>query len=417
MLHSFLIVNPKPQVPYKKSIECDKENKLKADIEPARRVDSIQRTRSVSRSPRTETSRAPRSTNQYADGESLRVRILEHLGGGKLIIDLRGQRAVASTDLMLEKGQEIDVIARNIGENRIILQIEPSIQQSIRSDPPAAVRLPLGDIMNQLVTSLSAATESAFPAMDETLKQLLLKVRKLVDRIPVSSAKGDLPQQIRNAINTLGYGYEGKKEDADLQLKAELMKLRALLNEKPLGSGWESRGLAQPKGDIRESGIQNKLLRSIDDMLQSIEFQQLKSVLNSEDLCFGFASQELSKYSYLQIPIIFQDNLTTVQMELFHAGTDNEENNDCLDVKLDFDLDRLGHIAFFIRLTSGHIHCQIMADQHETYNFIKNHSEDLRVRLTALGYSVDEIQCLRENPKAYAGVGSIVGTEDIDITV
>ena len=52
------------------------------------------------------------------------MRILEHLGGGKLIIDLKGQRAVASTDLMLEKGQEIDVIVRNIGANRIILQIE-----------------------------------------------------------------------------------------------------------------------------------------------------------------------------------------------------------------------------------------------------------------------------------------------------
>jgi len=314
-----------------------------------------------------------------------------------LVIDLKGQRAVASTDLMLEKGQEIDVIVRNVGGNRIILQIEPSIQQSIRSDPPEAVRLPLGDIMNQLVTTLSTATESAFPAMDEALKQLLLKVRKLLDRIPVSAAKGDLPQQIRNAIDTLGYDYENRlanaivKDNSDLQLKAELMKLQGLLNEMPL----------------HDRNIQSKLLKSIDDMLQSIEFQQLKSVLNSEK----------SKYFYVQIPIIFQDHLTTTQMEFFRPGTGNEGNDDHFDVKLDFNLDRLGHIVFFMRLISGHIYCQIMADQHETYNLIKNYSEDLRVRLTALGYSVDEIQCLRENPKAYAGVGSIVGTEDIDITV
>jgi len=314
-----------------------------------------------------------------------------------LIIDLKGQRAVASTDLMLERGQEMDVIVRNMGGNRIILQIEPSIQQSARSDLPVAVRLPPGDIMNQLVVSLSAVTESALPAMDETLKQLLLKVRKLVDRIPVSFAKGDLPKQIQNAINAMGYDYESKlanaivKEDADLQLKAELMRLRALLNEKPLS----------------ESGIQNKLLKSIDDMLQSIEFQQLKSVLNSEE----------SKYFYVQIPIMFQDNLTTVQMEFFRPGTGNEKNDDRLDAKLDFDLDRLGHIVFRISLINEHISCQIMADQRETYNLIKNYSEDLRARLADLGYSVDEIQCVRENSKAYAGIGSIVGAEDIDITV
>jgi hypothetical protein len=374
-----------------------KEIKLKAHIEPTKRIDSIEGTRSVSRSPGTGTSRALQPTNQYTDGESVRVRILEHLGGGKLIIDLKGQRAVASTDLMLEKGQEIDVIVRNIGRNRIILQIEPSIQQSIRSDPPAAVRLPLGDIMNQLVTTLSTATESAFPAVDETLKQLLLKVRKLLDRIPVSSAKGDLPQQIRNAIDTLGYDYENKlanaivKDNSDLQLKAELMKLQGLLNKTPL----------------HDRSIQSKLLKSIDDMLQSIEFQQLKSVLNSEK----------SKYFYVQIPIIFHDHLTTTQMEFFRPGTGNEGNDDHFDVKLDFNLDRLGHIVFFMRLISGHIYCQIMADQRETYNLIKNYSEDLRVRLTALGYSVDEIQCLRENPKTYAGIGSIVVAEDIDITV
>jgi hypothetical protein len=298
---------------------------------------------------------------------------------------------------MLDRGQEIDVIVRNIGGNRIILQIEPSIQQSIRSDLPAAVRLPLGDIMNQLVTSLSTVTESAFPAIDQTLKQLLLKVQKLVDRIPVSFAKGGLPQQIRNAINTLGYDYENKlanaivKDDSDLQLKAELMKLHGLLNKTPL----------------HDRSVQSRLLKSIDDILQSIEFQQLKSVLNSEK----------STYFYVQIPVIFQDHLTTTRIEFFRPDTANEENDDRFEVKLDFDLDRLGHIVFFMRLISGHIYCQIMADQHETYNLIKNHSEDLKVRLTALGYSVDEIQCLRENPKAYAGVGYIVGTEDIDITV
>ncbi len=298
---------------------------------------------------------------------------------------------------MLERGQEIDVIVRNSGGERIILQIEPSIQQTVRSDAHAALRIPLGDIMDQLAASLSVATESVFPAMDETLKQLLLKVRKLMDRIPVSSVKGDMPQQVRNAINTLGYDYENKlanaivRDNSDLQLKAELMKLQGLLNEMPL----------------HDRIIQSTLLKSIDDMLQSIEFQQLKSILSSEE----------SKYFYVQIPIIFQDNLATVQMEFFRQCTGNEENDDRFDVKLDFNLDRLGHIVFFMRLISGHIYCQIMADQHETYSLIKNHSEDLRVRLTALGYSVDEIQCVRENSKAYAEVGSIVGTEDIDITV
>jgi len=92
------------------------------------------------------------NTNKYQDGELSHIKVLENLGGGKLIIDLKGHRIVANTRLMLENGQELDVIVKNAG-NQIELKIaSPANYESISLQ--TVVKTPIAEILSQLMSSL-----------------------------------------------------------------------------------------------------------------------------------------------------------------------------------------------------------------------------------------------------------------------
>jgi hypothetical protein len=57
------------------------------------------------------------------EGEILLIKVIDYLGDGKLVVDLKGQRIVANSNLMIEADQEIEVIVRSMDNNRIILQV------------------------------------------------------------------------------------------------------------------------------------------------------------------------------------------------------------------------------------------------------------------------------------------------------
>ena len=113
------------------------------------------------------------------EGESTRIKVLDHLGGGKLIVDIKGHRVVANTDLMLEKNEEFDVTVRNIGD-KVILQLISNAQHNISIEQGMATKASLGNIMHQLMTSLEKAEGVALSTLSDTLKELLKKVQKLI---------------------------------------------------------------------------------------------------------------------------------------------------------------------------------------------------------------------------------------------
>ena len=71
--------------------------------------------------PRTATARSQRYAPglELEEGKFIRVKVLDYLGDGKLVVDLEGERVIANTLLSLEKNQEIDVLVRETG-NRIV---------------------------------------------------------------------------------------------------------------------------------------------------------------------------------------------------------------------------------------------------------------------------------------------------------
>ena len=125
---------------------------MMAKMRFVQKVDSGRNVRFGASSPKTRISHTQQNANgiQAEEGESARVKVLDHLGGGKLIIDLKGQRVVANTNLWLEKDQEIDVIVKNVG-TKIILQLMANTQHNISIAQTTGMRMPLGDIMSQLL--------------------------------------------------------------------------------------------------------------------------------------------------------------------------------------------------------------------------------------------------------------------------
>lgn len=331
---------------------------------------------------------------QAKDGESTRIKILDYLGGGKLVVDLKGQRVVANTALILEKNQEIDVIVKNVG-SKIILQLASGSGQNISLEPLPGMKLPLGDIIHSLIASLKSA-EISLPTLDDTLKELIQSVKELVQSVPVDVTKADLPKQIQDAVNALGHDYERKlakafasgrfsTEEMGLQLKAKLMQLRSMLSE---------------------GTLQTKLLEAVENMLENLEFQQLRSMPQTDK----------SQHFYLQIPVIMQDQIVTAEVEFFRPRANDGEEDDDFSIALSFDLQRLGHMEFVMSVMDKRINCQIKADQYETYILAKEQVNALESRLTALGYKISGIHCALEDPENHA-VQNQMDMDDLDITV
>lgn len=331
---------------------------------------------------------------QAKDGESARIRILDYLGGGKLVVDLKGQRVVANTTLILEKNQEIDVIVKNVG-SKIILQLASGSGQNISLEPSPGMKLPLGDIIHNLIISLEGAA-AELPTLDDTLKELIQSVKELVQSVPVDVTKADLPKQIQDAINALGHDYERKlakafasgrfsTEEMGLQLKAKLMQLRSILSE---------------------GTFQTKLLEAVENMLDNLESQQLNSL----------PQPDKSQHFYLQIPVVMQDQVVTAEVEFFRSKASGGEEDDDFSIALSFDLQRLGHMEFVMSVMDKRINCQIKADQYETYILAKEHASALESRLTALGYKISAIHCALKDPEDHV-MQNQMDMDDLDITV
>jgi len=198
--------------------------------------------------------------------------------------------------------------------------------------------------------------------------------------IPVDASKPDLVNQIRTAIEKIGYGYERKIADAiangklpieesQLQLKSELLDLQSFLSESQL-----------------EKNIRNELMTLVRNALENIEFQQIKSLLHSDNV------QDF----HFQIPVIMQDDVTTAELELFRRKADSGPEDNTFSIVINLNLQLLGGIAFIINVNRTNIDCQVKADNSETLKLVEENSVELRNNLAALGYEVNSIQCIKE---------------------
>jgi len=325
----------------------------------------------------------PSRVNNYRDGELARIKVLEHLGGGKLIIALKGHRIVANTDLMLENGQEMDVIVKNIG-NKITLRLTNLANYETVSAPDIPIKTSIADVLNQFLVFINKTTLITLPSLDESLKQLLQKIKKSINLIPVNVSEPNLAEQIHKAIEKIGYGYEHKiaddiakgqlkSGDSQTQLKSELLNIQSYLSN----------------SQIENKSIRVELTELVRKALESIEFQQINLLPHTSDV------QHIHHF-HIQIPIIIQDNIISTELEFFRQKGENGSEDEAFNIILNLNMESLGNIIFALNVNGININCQVKTDNSETYILIEKYSNELIESLAALGYKTDRIKCIRE---------------------
>ncbi len=317
-------------------------------------------------------------------GEITKVKVLDYLGGGKLIIDVNGQRIVATSDIAIEKGQEIYVKVINIGEGKIILQLIPDELLTTKLESNVYEIFPIGNIMKNLLTLIENFKNSIAPDKENSILQII----NLLQSIPVKLYKetdlqiAKIAEQIHRSIIILGYNYEHDlakfiTKDYSLLsyekpiLKAELLQLMLLLQDEP------------KKGDNKE-----ELKDSVENLLKSIEYLQLKSALSGK--------------IFIDLPIIIGDQETSAELEFFANKGHKQDEDKSFNISIRFNLETIGYIEFIISIFNKDISCQIKTNRQDTYIKVKNQLDILEKRFIALGYNTIGIHCSQNTQRIHS---------------
>jgi hypothetical protein len=150
------------------------------------------------------------NTFKINEGDIIKVKLLEYLGGGKIVVDLKGQRVVANTNLMMEEGQEISVLIKKINEDKIILQIlsDNLADKEYKDDSEPFLNDPISEIKK----IIDGIKHSKNLLADYEIKKLSDLLDKVFIHITDSISKEDLVDQIWSLLLLSSHNYENKDD-------------------------------------------------------------------------------------------------------------------------------------------------------------------------------------------------------------
>jgi len=150
------------------------------------------------------------NTFKINEGDIIKVKLLEYLGGGKMVVDLKGQRVVANTDLMMEEGQEISVLIKNINKDKIILQIlsDSLASKEYKDNRKSFINNPISEFKK----IIDGIKNSKTLLVDDEIKKLSNLLEKVFIHITDNISKEDLVNQIRSLLLLASYNYEIKDD-------------------------------------------------------------------------------------------------------------------------------------------------------------------------------------------------------------
>lgn len=322
----------------------------------------------------------------FSEGEIVRVKLLEYLGGGKMVIDLKGQRIVANSNLMLEKGQELDVLIRNFNGNKIVLQIvQNKLFEKIQNQNK---NFSINDSIRQLKLLINNIDFQSNPLLNEKIKRIPQLLDNVYIQLANNTKKEDISNQIRNSLSMFGYDYENKISDAiekgnisdfkfNNQIKAELLRLENEIIE-----------ILESSESSRNTKNLDQLFLSINGLIEHIESYQAKSLVQSDELI----------HILFALPMFFDDQETTVEFDYSHPQNKSDEESN-YNISIKFELDNLGKIEFIVNLSEKKLNCLINFNDQETYMLAKNHTKELEKNFATLGYDVNNLYCMMRNIK------------------
>lgn len=312
-------------------------------------------------------------------GEIIKVKVLDYLGGGKLIIDVNGQRMVATSDIVIEKDQEIFVKVINAGEGKIILQLISGDLLTPKLGTTEHENVPLGNAIKSLLILIENYKDSIIVSDKENP---LFQIANLLRRIPIKFDTKDnamIAEQIHESIIMSGYNYEHA-------LAESITKDHAFLTDKKLILKAELLKLLQD--DELPTEIIKRTESSVKNILESIEYQQLRSVFNGK--------------IYVDLPIVLGDQETTAELEFFRPKGYKQNEDKNFNISIRFNLETIGYVEFIISMADNNISCQIKANRHDTYVRIKSQLDILGKRFSALGYNIIGIFCSQNTQRVHS---------------
>ena len=146
-------------------------------------------------------------------GEAMVIRILDYLGRGRYVIDLKGQRVVARALPNLQENQKLNVVVRN-DDGKIILQVvyDNALETGSSGSQRYAqsINVDLGVTAQELVLLLERISDRGLVVAEPESRDILEETWQLLNRIFVDPAQEDVSGQVRESLRSFGYDLEQK---------------------------------------------------------------------------------------------------------------------------------------------------------------------------------------------------------------
>jgi len=327
-------------------------------------------------------------------GEILEGRVVEYLNNHKAIVDFKGMEILAETKSPLSQGEHIVVEVARL-RPKIILNILP--KNIFPTDKPASLlktylphQAPIGQLIESLQRILSEKRVTQQTAFDNSIYQNL---KEILSNIVFSDEKMSQPEFLQNFITQSGLLYESKlkrflmknlmPESLDYiknDLKGILLKISQNLNL--------DRHTSQLIG-TNNSQFNDRMeyfFKTVTEFINNIELNQLTNYFTKQD----------EGYLYLQIPLAFQDGTESAELYLFHNRKEKHGNDEKEDFSLVFllSMEGLGTLRIDTNVKKKDIHCRIAVETYEIAKFVRGSLPGLRDRLSALGFTVEKLDCI-----------------------
>lgn len=348
-------------------------------------------------------------------GQTLTVTVQEKLPGNQYQIAVRNTTITATSDIPLKEGEKLQVKVQSL-QPQIILTVtdaskqaleakvnEKLIQWRINPESMAQVIEKSSEFAQNLK---SVSLPSGFSGKDA---EVLLKI---LNNIVFSPKTKSNPLFVKDFITKTGLMLERDLSSLTMRkfgenpaapadnLKASLLKLSDALS------------LALQDTTKFDDVTVQKLLN-----LTSFTSDALKTVETGQTV--NVVYQQNENGLYLQIPLSLGEMYR--QADIFirpddKNASDSKKYSSC-SVSIFLDLDYLGEMAIEAGVREGRIHCIIKCEKEETRELLDASSQMLRDALTAIGYGVDRVECMKTSDlaaqKAEFIGQQILGTTDL----
>ncbi|MGI9319807.1 MAG: flagellar hook-length control protein FliK [Thiogranum sp.] len=374
---------------------------------------------------------------QWQVGQLLQATVTESRTG-KVLLAVGNRQISAETSLALQKGQQLTLQVRSLGEQPVLKitasQGESPITSAIR------LLLPKQGPIPPLLATMGQLAQSSNPSVPSIINELIRSVVKQMPDIQTAAT----PQGLKKAVSESGVFLERqllrqheqpfRPVFIDSDFKANLLRLVQLVRQWPGSSGQtttnaphsapaaSATGAAAGTGGTAPSSLPTGALapplrgsmpvpqpavqgslallaRVADfrtDLLQQVEAALARVQLHQLAALPREGERGLLEW-LLEVPIRRGDDIDLWSIRIFaeHRQQQQEVRRQLpsWSVQLAFDLPGLGPIQAQVQLAGEQVSTRFWAEQQDTLPLLREHMHELRQALSDAGLDVDQLEC------------------------